>query len=97
MLKLSHYLKAIYWDCLDPRARRIRKCRTPLYPPGRNEQFTDEPAVKCVQCGKETALYRADVPYCVGCMDRSEQNLQENSGTSLLETDKRRFEQDKKP
>jgi hypothetical protein len=54
---------------------------------------TKESAVKCVQCGVETELHRADVPYCIGCIDRSEQDRQENSGTALLETDKRRFEQ----
>lgn len=69
---------------------------TLLFPPGRNEISTNEAAVKCVQCGADTELYRADVTYCVGCMVRSDEDRQKNSFTSLLETDKRSFKQDKK-
>jgi hypothetical protein len=33
----------------------------------------DEPErsfARCVECGAETQLYRAAIPYCVNCMDR---------------------------
>ena len=31
-----------------------------------------QPFLKCVQCGAETQLLRAEIPYCVKCVDRVE-------------------------
>jgi hypothetical protein len=34
------------------------------------EAETEVLLAKCVECGAETQLYRANIPYCVTCMDR---------------------------
>ena len=31
--------------------------------------------LKCVQCGAETDLRRADVPYCLDCVDRAHDHI----------------------
>jgi hypothetical protein len=28
-----------------------------------------DPPVVCVRCGSETELYRADIPYCLNCIE----------------------------
>jgi hypothetical protein len=54
----------------------------------RNEHSSMEtvwPVTRCVRCGAPTNLFRADIPYCVKCVDRIETSPTK-SPTSYSET-----------
>jgi len=42
------------------------------------------PIAKCSRCGAETQLYRADIPYCVNCVDKIEKEQKSNKGRTIV-------------
>jgi hypothetical protein len=65
---------------LEP--RRIERTRRSSFFPVETRVRVETPKAKCVTCGGETELYRANIPYCIACIVKVDQGQMDPNGLS---------------